>query len=101
MVYGTAMALLVMAMLAVGLVEARAIERSGRFSLDGILEGVRYVMKRRIILEAVSLDLFAVLFGGARRCCRSSPATSWRWGRGGLGVLRSAPAVGAMAVGAI
>lgn len=97
-VYGTAMALLVLAMLAVGLVEARAVERSGRFSLDGILEGVRYVMKRRIILGAVSLDLFAVLFGGATALLPIFASDILAVGPWGLGVLRSAPAVGAMAV---
>jgi MFS family permease len=40
-----------------------------------VLEGLRFVMSRPIVLGAISLDLFAVLFGGATACCRRWPTT--------------------------
>jgi MFS family permease len=66
--------------------------------LDRVKEGIRFVRNRPVIFGAISLDLFAVLLGGAtallpiyaRDILHSTPV--------GLGLLRSAPAVGAAVV---
>lgn len=67
---------------------------------DGIIEkirsGLRFVFNNRIILSAISLDLFAVLFGGAVALLPIFAAEILHVGEYGLGILRSAPAVGAL-----
>jgi MFS family permease len=62
---------------------------------SGLLEGVRYVFAQKVILGAVSLDLFAVLFGGATALLPIFARDILHTGPWGLGLLRSAPAVGA------
>jgi MFS family permease len=59
---------------------------------------VKYVFSRQAILGAVSLDLFAVLFGGATALLPIYAAEILHTGPWGLGLLRSAPAVGAAAI---
>ena len=65
---------------------------------DGLLTGLRFVFSRPAILGAVSLDLFAVLFGGATALLPIYARDILHVGPWGLGLLRSAPAVGAAAV---
>ena len=60
-----------------------------------LLEGLRFVWKRKIILGAVSLDLFAVLFGGATALLPAYASDVLKVGPDGLGILRAAPGVGA------
>jgi MFS family permease len=67
-------------------------------SLDTLLAGVRYVWSNKTILGAISLDLFAVLLGGAVALLPIFARDYLHIGPWGLGVLRSAPAVGASAV---
>jgi predicted MFS family arabinose efflux permease len=62
---------------------------------DGILTGLRFVFSRPAILGAISLDLFAVLFGGATALLPIYARDILRVGPLGLGLLRSAPAIGA------
>jgi len=69
--------------------------------LEGLLAGLRYVFSRPTILGAVSLDLFAVLFGGATALLPIYARDLLHVGPWGLGLLRSAPAVGAMTVALI
>ncbi len=97
-VYGSATALLAVSAVLVGMVQARVVERSGRFSAAAIFEGLRYVRARRAILGAISLDLFAVLFGGATALLPVYARDILAVGPLGLGLLRSAPAVGALAM---
>lgn len=63
--------------------------------LGGLLAGVRYVWTRKDILGAVSLDLFAVLLGGATALLPIYARDILHVGPVGLGLLRSAPAAGA------
>jgi MFS family permease len=69
--------------------------------LAGTLEGLRFVWKEKIVLGAMSLDLFAVLFGGARALLPIYADEILHAGPQGLGWLEAAPAVGAglMSVG--
>ena len=60
-----------------------------------LLEGLRFVWQRKIILGAVSLDLFAVLFGGATALLPAYASDVLKVGPDGLGLLRAAPGVGA------
>jgi MFS family permease len=65
---------------------------------EGILTGLRFVFSRPQILGAVSLDLFAVLFGGATALLPIFARDILEVGPIGLGLLRSAPAIGAAVI---
>jgi len=65
---------------------------------ERVAEGVRFVRQRPIILGAISLDLFAVLLGGATALLPVFARDILHTGPWGLGLLRSAPAVGAALV---
>lgn len=67
-------------------------------SLDTLFAGIRYVWSNKTILGAVSLDLFAVLLGGAVALLPIFTKDLLHVGPWGLGILRSAPAVGAAVV---
>ena len=62
------------------------------------MEGIRFVFGRPVLLGAISLDLFAVLFGGATALLPVFASGILHVGPAGLGILRSAPAVGAAIV---
>ena len=67
-------------------------------SLDTLLAGVRFVRQREVVLGAISLDLFAVLLGGATALLPMFAKDVLHVGPWGLGLLRSAPAVGALSL---
>lgn len=69
-------------------------------SLDSLLEGLRFVFRRRIVLGAISLDLFAVLLGGATALLPAYASDVLGVGPDGLGLLRAAPGLGAAVVAA-
>ena len=60
-----------------------------------VLEGLRFVLSRPIVLGAISLDLFAVLFGGATALLPALAQDVLHTGPTGLGLLRTAPGAGA------
>ena len=60
-----------------------------------MVEGLRYVRRNRLVLGAISLDLFAVLLGGATAMLPVFARDVLHAGPEGLGHLRAAPAVGA------
>ncbi|HET9095755.1 MAG TPA: MFS transporter [Candidatus Baltobacteraceae bacterium] len=66
--------------------------------LHAALEGVRFIFRRRVILGAISLDLFAVLFGGATALLPVFATQILHVGPTGFGMLRAAPAIGAALV---
>ncbi|MBV9267847.1 MAG: MFS transporter, partial [Acidobacteriaceae bacterium] len=61
-----------------------------------VLEGLRYVWQNKLILGAVSLDLFAVLLGGAVALLPVYAREILHVGATGLGMLRGAPGIGAV-----
>ncbi len=61
----------------------------------GTVEGLRFVWNEKAVLAAMSLDLFAVLFGGARALLPIYAQDILHAGARGLGWLEAAPAVGA------
>ena len=69
---------------------------SGAPDLRSVLGGVLLVRRTPVLLGAISLDLFAVLFGGAVALLPVFARDVLEVGPAGLGVLRAAPAVGAL-----
>ncbi|MBA3842724.1 MAG: MFS transporter [Actinobacteria bacterium] len=67
--------------------------------LDGLMGGIRFIRSTPIILGAITLDLFAVLFGGSVALLPLFARSILHTGPFGLGVLRSAIAVGALLAG--
>jgi len=65
-------------------------------SVQSVFAGVSYIKNHREILGAISLDLFAVLLGGATALLPVYARDILVTGPWGLGLLRSAPAVGAL-----
>ena len=68
---------------------------TGRATWGELLAGIRYVWSNKPILGAISLDLFAVLLGGAVALLPIFARDLLHIGPWGLGILRSAPAIGA------
>ena len=101
-VYGAGTGLFV-ALLVVLLLRVTRPERSARDSrppgLRSVLLGIRFIRDTTIILGAISLDLFAVLFGGSVALLPLFARSILHTGPIGLGVLRSATAVGALVAG--
>ncbi|MCB1997819.1 MAG: MFS transporter [Burkholderiaceae bacterium] len=69
-----------------------------RVSAATLLAGVRFVFAHKVVLGAISLDLFAVLLGGATALLPMFAKDVLHVGPTGLGLLRAAPAVGALAM---
>jgi len=67
-------------------------------TLRSLLAGVHFIWDRKVVLGAVSLDLFAVLLGGATALLPMFARDILHVGPEGLGVLRAAPAAGAVIV---
>jgi len=65
---------------------------------ETLLAGIRFIRSRPVIFGAISLDLFAVLLGGATALLPVYARDILHVGPGGLGLLRSMPAVGALLV---
>jgi MFS family permease len=64
-----------------------------------IAEGLRFVYGNQLILGAQALDMFAVLFGGAVAMLPAFVQDIFHYGPEGLGILRAAPAIGAILIG--
>lgn len=70
-------------------------------TLKTVFAGVNFIFQRKTLLGAVSLDLFAVLLGGATALLPMFAKDILHVGPLGLGVLRGAPAVGALLTSAV
>lgn len=98
--YSIALALLmgaVIAILSIQVKEPPAAVSAPVFT--SIAQGLRFVFSHQIVLGALSLDMFAVLFGGAVAMLPAFIQDIYHVGPEGLGILRAAPAVGAIATG--
>jgi MFS family permease len=78
--------------------DARPQIEAGASRIGQIREGLRYVWSNKLVLGAISLDLFAVLLGGATGLLPVFARDILKVGPQGFGVLRAAPAVGALLV---
>jgi MFS family permease len=77
-------------------IEKRPTRMSERgVSIESLLAGVRYVWTHQLILGSISLDLFAVLLGGATALLPVFAENILHTGSWGLGFLRAAPGLGA------
>ncbi|SFU69474.1 MFS transporter [Pseudoduganella namucuonensis] len=94
-VFVAASALLVAAVALMCMTRAPQIVNKDPATWHSVMEGMRFVLSRPIVLGAMSLDLFAVLFGGATALLPALAADVLHVGPGGLGLLRTAPGVGA------
>ena len=65
-------------------------------TLSSVLEGFQYVFKEKVVLGAISLDLFAVLLGGAVAMLPVYASDILEVDSQGLGLLRAAPGIGAL-----
>jgi MFS family permease len=66
-------------------------------TVESVFSGAAFILSRRVLLGSMSLDLFAVLLGGATALLPVFAKDILGVGPVGLGLLRSAPAVGALA----
>jgi MFS family permease len=95
-VYATSTVLLVLAVILMGVTKsAPQAMNKNPVSWHTLLEGLRFVWSRPIVLGAISLDLFAVLFGGATALLPAYAHDVLHAGPTGLGLLRTAPGAGA------
>ena len=98
-VYATCLALLVVATASVASIRPiPPARRASGFTLDSVFDGLRFIGRRPTLLGAVSLDLFAVLMGGATALLPMYAKDVLATGPWGLGFLRAAPAIGAFVV---
>jgi MFS family permease len=72
---------------------------SGASPMTLVKEGLVYVWREKIVFGAISLDLFAVLLGGATALMPAFAKDVLNVGAEGFGILRAAPAIGATCVG--
>jgi MFS family permease len=75
---------------------ARRVNLSGAAFLESLATGIRFLRSQPVVLGALTLDLFSVLFGGAVALLPIFAAEILHVGPEGLGILRAAPAVGAV-----
>ena len=84
--------------LTVGIKPQSVARRKEPFSLKTVFAGLRYIWRQKLILGSISLDMFAVLLGGAVALLPVYAREILKTGPWGLGLLRSAPGVGAAAM---
>lgn len=80
---------------------ARKVEGAGdrkAMTIQSLVAGVVYVWRSKVILAAITLDLFAVLFGGATTLLPIFAKDILHVGPAGFGWLRAAPSIGALAM---
>jgi MFS family permease len=82
----------------IGIERPAPIERREPVSLQSVFAGVAFIRSKPVILGTISLDLFAVLLGGATALLPIYARDILHAGPASLGLLRAAPAVGAVAM---
>jgi len=98
-VYAASLVLMAIAVvILLGLHDRRVLERREPATLRSMLAGAHFIWLRKPLLGAVSLDLMAVLFGGATALLPIYAKDILHVGPEGLGALRAAPAFGALAM---
>lgn len=97
-VYSIAGLLFLGASLLVSLIHIQRIvtSKKGSVNLQSLFAGISFIRSKPVILGAISLDLFAVLLGGATALLPVYAREILAIGPQGLGILRSAPAIGAL-----
>lgn len=91
---------LVVGALFILIVKTRGQERArGPVTLESLLAGIRYIYNRQVILGAITLDLFAVIFGSVNALLPVYVTDVLQTGPEGLGMLRASLALGAVTCG--
>jgi MFS family permease len=102
-VYAVAIALFAAALVCALALRERAAAEAAALGpaprLESLLAGIHLIRRTPVLLGAILLDLFAVLFGGAVALLPLFARSILHVGPVGLGVLRSGPAIGALAAG--
>jgi len=83
-------------LLLAGLTAIRPLRRAGRGGARDLFAGLGFIRRSPVFLAAITLDLFAVLFGGAVALLPIFAKDVLEVGPTGLGMLRAAPALGAL-----
>ena len=97
--YSVSLVLYMAPIIGLGFISRSTKPKSKRGSrLEQVKEGLDYIWNHKIVFGAISLDLFAVLLGGATALLPVFARDILQVGPEGFGLLRSAPAVGAAAV---
>jgi MFS family permease len=98
-VYLTCTAIFVLASMLMSLIRLRGSPpEKGPLTAESLFAGFRYIRHNKIVLGAISLDLFAMLLGGVTALLPIYAKDVLGTGPWGLGLLRSAPAVGALTI---
>ncbi len=98
-VYSFTLLMLALFILLVAMIRTRVEHTEKKaFSLNTMLAGMKYVWETKLLLGSISLDLFAVLLGGAVALLPIYATEILHAGPRGLGLLRAMPSVGALAV---
>lgn len=95
-VYSVCAVLFTLSMLLTLWVRYEHVVRHNSLSWQSLFAGVTFVWERKVLLGAISLDLFAVLLGGATALLPIFARDILHVGPDGLGLLRAAPAAGAL-----
>jgi MFS family permease len=98
-VYGVAAAFLLAATVFVGMIHRPEMQMSREpVSIRSLLAGFTFLWQHKVVLGAISLDLFAVLLGSVTALMPMFAKDVLDTGPWGLGLLRSSPAIGALVV---
>ena len=97
-VYAASLASYLVAIFCTTLIKLKAQPRARDITLKTVLAGIAYIRRQKVVLGSISLDLFAMLLGGAVALLPAYASDILHTGPWGLGLLRSAPGVGAGAM---
>jgi MFS family permease len=103
LVYATAGGMLLVGAAAMSAIRRplKAMQVAGETMVAKVVAGLRLIFQRRILLGAISLDLFAVLFSSAIALLPVFAKDVLQTGPDGLGILRAAPGLGAVLMGLV
>ncbi len=81
----------------IGLIKGRPLALAEKAdTLDSLKEGLGFIRRTKVLLAAITLDMFAVLFGGAVTLLPVYATDILKVGPQGLGLMRAAPSIGAL-----
>jgi MFS family permease len=98
LVYTFTLASLLIYLVLFAMIRPRGAAEKKAFTVKTVLAGLHYVLQTRLLLGSISLDLFAVLLGGAVSLMPIFAQDILHEGPHGLGLLRAMPSVGALVV---
>ena len=100
--YGTCLVLGLLSLIFIGNVQRAPPRRSREpVTLATMFAGIGYIWRHKVVLGAISLDLFAVVLGGATALLPIFARDVLQTGPWGLGMLRAAPAIGGLLMAAV